>query len=259
MRRTLIAIAMGVSMLPAAALASHHAVNVDLQVGGGRGWFDDSAWIQVRPDRGAYVAVYAVFSDGSIDLVFPNDSYESNWIDGCEPRYVQVFAPCGVYLDHVQAVASSRWFDPAECWVASDGGSGWAGPRVVVASAAPLVYWGYHVAWCAPRHTWNVVRSCSWNEGPQEWGSMPMLSAVRWKEPVSDGSGGRWKAAPSGLQEGQAEKQKWVVSGRNGVAHPNVVRSTAGGGEKTKSHPASGAKSSVTSRKTGEPERRSGR
>lgn len=261
--KRLIAMVMGACLLPVAAFASHESgnVNVDVRVGGGTGWFDDSAWVEFRPDRGAYIALYAVFSDGSIDLVFPDESCESHWVDGFEARSVQVFAPCGVSLDHVQAVASSRWFDPAECWVAWSDGADWVEPRVYVAAAAPVVCWDFQVAWYAPRHAWSVVRRCSW-DGYRDWNGagMPMLSAARWKEPLPDAAGGRWKEAPSG-QEGRGDNQKWVVSGRNGVAHPNVVRSTAGGGgkEKVKSHPASGAKSSVPSRKTGEPERRSGR
>src|SRR5262245_27921371 len=98
MKPTLIAMAMGACLLPAAAFASHENVNVDVRVNGGTGWFDDSAWVEFRPDRGAYIALYAVFSDGSIDLVFPDESCDSNWVDGCEARYVQVFAPCGVAL-----------------------------------------------------------------------------------------------------------------------------------------------------------------
>lgn len=261
MRRNLIAMAMSLGLipagLPATALASHDAVSVDVRVGGGTGWFDDEAWIEFRPSRASWVALYAAFSDGSLELVFPRESGESHWVDGCEPRVVRVFAPCGASLDHVQAVASSGWFDPAECWVAWAGEDDWDGPRVVVVAAAPVVSWGYRVAWCAPARAWNVVRCSSW-DARSEWGYANGRTPGRWQVHPSERGDQRGKALATARTGKSVGKQKTVTAGQDGAAH-QTVRWTAGSGGKVKANPASGAKSSAPHRKTGEPERRSRR
>ena len=63
------------TFLPAAATAS--PVSVDVRVAGGLGWNSEN-WIEFCPDRGAYVALYATFSDGSVYSVFPTTGCTSH-------------------------------------------------------------------------------------------------------------------------------------------------------------------------------------
>lgn len=102
-------------ILPAAAIAAH--VSVDVRVAGELE--RSEGWIEFRPDRGAWVALYATFSDGSVQRVFPVDEGASHWVDGSETRAVALVVPRGVCLTNVQAVASVEWFDPSERWLAS--------------------------------------------------------------------------------------------------------------------------------------------
>jgi hypothetical protein len=101
-------------LLPAAAIPAH--VSVDVRVA--EPDRSSTGWIEFRPDRGAWVALYAMFSDGSVQRVFPANGCASHWVDGAETRAVPLVVPRGVCLTNVQAVASVEWFDPFERWLA---------------------------------------------------------------------------------------------------------------------------------------------
>jgi len=134
--------------LPAAVPAA--SVSVDVRVAGGLGWSSEN-WIEFCPDRGAYVALYATFSDGSVQRVFPSNDGASHWVDGWETYAVPVAVPRGVCITNVQAVASLDWFDPSDWWVAS-------GPPArrtycVVRAGSwvrPRPAWGFVVGWSSP-------------------------------------------------------------------------------------------------------------
>jgi hypothetical protein len=131
------------TVLPVAATAAQ--VAVDVRVAGGLGWNSEN-WIEFCPDRGAYVALYATFSDGSVHRVFPVADCGSHWVDGWETRAIPVEVPRGVCLTNVQAVASLEWFDPAESWLVS-------APRPVRRTHR-VVYAG---SWIVHQPTWGFV------------------------------------------------------------------------------------------------------
>ena len=149
------------AFLPVAALA-HDGIDVRVSLAGGPGWGEEETWIEFEAERDAFVAVYATFSDGSFEMVFPVSDQDDHWVDGHERYAVPVYSRRGVYLEDVQAIASANWFDPAECWLAYDHGYDWRAPRVLVATVWPTWSWGFSFAWSSPSRCWTPVRRCDW-------------------------------------------------------------------------------------------------
>jgi hypothetical protein len=158
------------AFLPASALA-HDGIDVQVSLAGGPGWGPEETWIEFEAERDAFVAVYATFSDGSVEIVFPVSAHESHWVDGRERYAVPVYSPRGAWLEDVQAVASSYWFDPFECWLAFDDGHDWRAPRVLVAAAWPTWSWGFSFAWSSPSRCWTQVRRIDWYVPRCDYGS----------------------------------------------------------------------------------------
>ena len=152
MKRTAVALGAGI-LLPVVATAA--PVAVDVRVAGGMGPQSEN-WIEFCPDRGAYVALYATFSDGTMHRVFPVSDHVSHWVDGWEMRAIPVEVPRGACLTDVQAVASLEWFDPAESWVVSGPREVPSGHRVVHAGTGEAA-WGFVVGWSGP--TWARNRT----------------------------------------------------------------------------------------------------
>lgn len=224
MRRTHWMAAIGLLLLPATALASNE-VNVEVRVNGTRasGWDFTETQIDFRPDCGAFVALYAAFSDGSVHLVFPAEDWRNHWVEPGPPHSVAVRVPAGLRLESVQAVASRYWFDPAECWVA-------AAPR----------HHGH------PRPSVTVVT----------YRSHPVFS---WNFAVTWGSSHRYERARTGCRQPLVV----VTTAGGDAAHPRTHRWTSGSrpdpSPSAKVKAAPGTKSSKPLRETGEPKRRSGR
>jgi len=220
--------------LPVAAAASHE-VNVDVRVRGGSGW-DEATVVEFRANRSAYVALYAAYSDGTIAPIFPGRSWENHRVRGRRTYSVMVSVPYGVRIESVQAVASRRWFDPNECWVAAAphydrGRPGWV---VTTVSQVPLWSFSFHLGWNEPSHGWTVVRT---------WSGEPRREAHRnW----AGWSNRKWKVADSGEHTRSAVKSKIKTksksrTGRDGAAPPSRWIS-GGSAKKVKATP--GTKSS---------------
>lgn len=126
-----------------------------------------TAWVEFRPDRGAYVALYASFSDGTLRPVFPIGWGGSHWVGCREPRKVPVVLPHGARLESVQAVASEQWFDPAQCWIARVDRCDPGRPAVTVftTSTARLLVWDFRIGFDRRSQTLAVVRS--WCGAPE--------------------------------------------------------------------------------------------
>ena len=170
MKRNTIGTAAGLLLLlPALASASHsNDVNVDVHVRLGNSGphcaTNGATWIDFRPDRGAFVALYAAYSDGSVSLVFPREDWRNHWVEPAPGASVAVFVPRGLRLESVQAVASPRWFDPHECWVAMaprhHGSTGWGQPTIVTSCQAPLFTWNFALSWGTSHRTDWVRTGC---------------------------------------------------------------------------------------------------
>ncbi|GJM43951.1 MAG: hypothetical protein DHS20C21_07930 [Gemmatimonadota bacterium] len=214
MKRTLLAMT-ALLILPATALATPE-VNVDVRIsaarGSGSGFCDSScgyrscggthhsneAWVDFHPDRGAFVALYAAFSDGSVSLVFPTEDWNSHWVDPRDDYSVPVWVPNGLRLESVQAVASREWFDPSECYVTYAPNAGYHHGRdglqvtVVTSHRRPLVAWNFSVVW-GSSHRYEIARSWCWE--PRH------VSHVTWAPHRSHQWSARhkskWKAHPS--------------------------------------------------------------
>ncbi|MBZ0267729.1 hypothetical protein K8I85_06205 [bacterium] len=166
MKRNLIGTAAGLLLLPALASASPRAdVNVDVHVRIGNAGPHCATvaptWIDFRPDRGAFVALYAAYSDGSVSLVFPREDWRNHWVEPAPGNSVPVYVPRGLRLESVQAVASPHWFDPHECWVAMaplHHGSTRYEPTIVTSCQAPLFTWSFAISW-GGSHRADLVRT----------------------------------------------------------------------------------------------------
>ena len=78
-----------------------------------------AAFVEFSPSQGAWVALYGSFSDGSLRTLVPVDAEASaEWIPANEVRTITVELVDGLRLESVQAVASRRWFDPRQLWIA---------------------------------------------------------------------------------------------------------------------------------------------
>jgi hypothetical protein len=136
-----------VILLPAVALGSQ-VVSVEVRVTGTqeRG---SEAWIEFSPNRSAFVALYATFSDGSLIPVFPSNPNLSHWVNGREIRIERIHLPRGAHLESLQAVASAEWFDPRQCWIARSQIRDSNAPRVAVftTSRRPWTAWSLPLGW----------------------------------------------------------------------------------------------------------------
>jgi hypothetical protein len=225
-------------LLPAAVSASH-PVEVDVRILGGTGW-DETTVVEFRANRSGYVALYATYSDGTIVPVFPMSSWQSHRVRGSRTYSVAVSMPCGVRIESVQAVASYRWFDPNECWVAAAPRYGWDRPGWVVTTVSHVPLWSFsfHLGWNEPSHGWTVVRT---------WSGEPRREVQRtWTRP----SDRKWKAADGAEHTPSAVKTKGTneikvktksTAGGDGAAPPSRW-TTGGSAKKVKSTP--GTKSS---------------
>jgi len=222
-RYTLMAV-VALLLLPAASRASHD-VNVEVRVNAplACGWDFTETRIDFRPECGAFVALYAAWSDGSVHLVFPAGDWRNHWVEPGPAYSVAVRMPAGVRLESVQAVASRHWFDPSECWVTvAPLHHGEIRPSVTVVTHSPH-----------PVFTWNF--------------------AVSW------GSSHRYEWVRSGCRQPVIV----VPTAGGDAAHPRTHRWTSGNRPdpsrvvKVKAGP--GTKSSKPLRDSGEPKRRSGR
>jgi hypothetical protein len=169
MKRNMIGTAAGMLLLlPALASASpgtnvYVDVNVRLGNSGPHCATDAATWIDFRPDRGAFVALYAAYSDGSVALVFPREDWRNHWVEPVPGCSVPVFVPRGLRLESVQAVASPRWFDPHECWVAmapQHHGAPFGERTIVTSCQAPLFTWNFAVSWGTSHRTDWVRTGC---------------------------------------------------------------------------------------------------
>jgi hypothetical protein len=255
------AILAGLLLLPATAMASHE-VNVDVHIAGSRdvggyghgyGYRSDGTetWVEFYPDRGAFVALYAAYSDGSVSLIYPLDG-ERNWVDARHGGAVPVWIPRGLRLESVQVVASRRWFDPAECWVTGGPPYGHAyghpGSAVVVhtVNRGPLYTWNFAVSWGSSSHCYEIVRRTHWEPRHVEhvtW-SPPSTPPVKYKSV-------RVNRTSQGAQ----------YAGSNAAARSKDDRWTPGdaAGAKSKAKAAPGHKSSKSRKGSGEPGRASKR
>ncbi len=140
--------------VPAPVAAS--SIHVDVRVASGGGWCGEETWVEFAPQRSGWVAVYAAYSDGSLQRVFPTSPGRTHWVDARDVRILPVSVPYGVRLVSVQAVASGHWFDPGDC-------------RLVSAAPGPYGAWTFSIAWSPGSHSRTLVRSWGWGRpyGPR--------------------------------------------------------------------------------------------
>ncbi len=268
----------GMLLLPTTAMASHD-VNVDVRIVGSRdvggyghgyGYRSDGieTWVEFYPDRSAFVALYAAYSDGSVSLIYPLDG-ERHWVDGHCGGSVPVWVPRGLRLDSVQVVASRRWFDPAECWVTSGPPYGRhdyrPGSRVVVQTVnhGPLFTWNFAVSWGSSSHCYEVVRRTHWRPTQVRhvtW-SAPRTPPVKYKSVRVHRSGRGDRHGDRDRYDGRREVRKSVKhAGSNAAARSSSSRWTPGDSARSKSKvKAVPGKKSSKSSGSGEPKRRSRR
>lgn len=117
MRATLLSALVAASLTaPQPAAASPAGISVDVNVIRA---VETRAWVEFSPERSSFVALYGVFSDGTLRPLFPEVEGYDHWVEAREVRVVGVDVPEGIRLESVQAVASARWFDPGQLWIAS--------------------------------------------------------------------------------------------------------------------------------------------
>lgn len=247
---------------PSAIASPNVGVNVWVE---NRPSYDGKVWVRFSPERESYVALYALFSDGSVEPIFPIRNGSEHWVDSCHPQVVTVRVPCGVSLESVQAFASCDWFDPWDCWQACaprHRGDRWRSPlQVAAAYSYPFSGWSFSLHWDSG---W---RSDHRDSGPRRLvavsGGHP--SSRKWKSSQGQGRGeyvrghngdddddDSWSnksSRPS--NHGSVGKKSSKRSGRDVVQ----VNERKSGDGKEKSH--SGRKTSKGGRVSGEPKGRS--
>lgn len=114
MRAALALLAAGVPML-ALAPEARGEIRVDVRVTEELG---HAAFVEFTADQGAWVALYGSFSDGSLRTLGPV-AESPEWLPANEKRVISVELTEGLHLESVQAVASPRWFDPRQLWIAA--------------------------------------------------------------------------------------------------------------------------------------------
>jgi len=122
MRAALAVLIAGASLL-ATAPEARSEIRVDVRVTEELG---HAALVEFSPDQGAWVALYGTFSDGSLRTLCPA-AQSPEWIPANETHVVSVELTDGLRLESVQAVASPRWFDPQQLWIAAGPGAGSVG------------------------------------------------------------------------------------------------------------------------------------
>jgi hypothetical protein len=121
------ALALAAAGFPLLALApdARSEIRVDVRVTEGPG---RAALVEFRADRGAWVALYGSFSDGSLRTLASDEQGSPEWVQADELRVISVELTEGLHLESVQAVASPLWFDAWQLWIASAPAEG-DGPR----------------------------------------------------------------------------------------------------------------------------------
>lgn len=284
MKRTLLMTAAAIALtLPASADASR-AINVDVRIQSAHGGdyyrcntscgrHTNTVWVEFSPDHGAFVALYAAYSDGSVSLVFPSNDWDAHWVDRSDWYELPVLVPCGVRLQSVQAVAARNWFDPAECWLTSAprgygryghgrnghsghgyGGHGYSGVTFVTTSHQPLFAWEFVVS-LGSSHHYRIDRRRS-------WGAPRVVHSSWWathKHPKTKYKADHPRVQRAGSRHGKSKNTKVVVTGRDNTSERSV-RWTSGTRSGTKVRKAApGSKSSKARADSGEPKRRSRR
>ncbi|HET9887873.1 MAG TPA: hypothetical protein VFR10_10190, partial [bacterium] len=89
-------------MFAAAPAQASFAVAVDLYIQD-RESYDNDVWVDFVPESEAWVALYAVYSDGSIVPVWPTWNQRAYWQTACGPQSIRVAVPHGLYLQSVEA------------------------------------------------------------------------------------------------------------------------------------------------------------
>jgi len=114
MRAALAVLVAGAATL-ALAPEARSEIRVDVRVTEELG---HAAFVEFTPDQAAWVALYGSFSDGSLRALGPADA-SPEWVPANERRVISVELIEGLHLESVQAVASPRWFDPRQLWIAA--------------------------------------------------------------------------------------------------------------------------------------------
>lgn len=175
----------GVSASPAHASFS---VAVDLYVQD-RPSYSDDVWVDFVPQEEAWVALYAVYSDGSIVPVWPTWNQRPYWQRCYGPQSIRVDVPRGLCLQSVEAYASYDWFDPWGYYEACRPvyiGSPWRHPcEVAVVHAYPVSAWSFSFQWYSG---WNdrcdrPVHGCS----ARKICAVPGYDYSGWKRKSHDG------------------------------------------------------------------------
>jgi hypothetical protein len=112
------ALALALAGFPLLALApeARSEIRVDVQV---TEHSERAARVEFRADRGAWVALYGSFSDGSLRTLASGEDGSPEWVQADEVRVISVQLTEGLRLESVQAVASPRWFDAWQLWIAA--------------------------------------------------------------------------------------------------------------------------------------------
>ena len=194
--RTRLCLALVGVLLAAAPAAS--SIGVTVQVGASGPRWEPGIWVEFQPERSAYVALYATFSDGTLMRVFPTRHCSSHWVSGWDTRFVRIRTPRGACLESVQAVASDDWFDPYGHWAVT--ARAWRplppGFWVTLSAGPSFVY---------PTHGWGAryARSC-----PPRTVVHPLpLSLTRTKTPAARRGGIVVKSGNTGRGSGHYRKE----------------------------------------------------
>jgi hypothetical protein len=94
-------------------------IRVEVRVTEELGLSGRAALVEFSPEEGAWVALYGSFSDGSLRPLGPAAEDSPEWVRANEIRVISVELTGGLRLESVQAVASPRWFDPRQLWIAA--------------------------------------------------------------------------------------------------------------------------------------------
>jgi hypothetical protein len=114
MRRALTALVAGAAVLSLAPQARSE-IRVDVRVTEEVG---HAAFVEFTSDQAAWIVLYGSFSDGSLRALGPA-IHSPEWVPANERRVISVELLDGLHLESVQAVASPRWFDPRQLWIAA--------------------------------------------------------------------------------------------------------------------------------------------
>ena len=142
------------------------SVAVDLYIQD-RESYENDVWVDYVPQDEAWVALYAVYSDGSIVPVWPTWNQRPYWTQTCGPQSIRVDVPRGLCLQSIEAYASYNWFDPWAYYEACRPvyvGNPWRHPcEVAVVHAYPVSAWSFSFQWYSGwnDHCDRPVHGCS--------------------------------------------------------------------------------------------------